>query len=204
MRPIIRDGIVIFDSKLGIWPFVTVDEAKRSSVNCPAGTLVVHKVNVDRAEYRNMLIDNLIPAIKRKVSQWMRRRELVIQQDGAEAHVAVNDPAIVEACRAGRWNIRLAKQPANSPDLNVHDMGFFCAIQALQHQEAQATRTELIQPTLTAFYNLSAMTLDNTFLSLLPVMECIIACCGSNTYKRPHGQVDTTTPRTSSAQPQMC
>lgn len=60
-----------------------------SSKNRPRGTLELKPVNVDRPVYRNMLVDNVRPAIKAK---WPNRRSHVyIQQDGAPAHVKETD-----------------------------------------------------------------------------------------------------------------
>lgn len=58
---------------------------------------------------------------------------IYIQQDNAKTHINVDDPTFVEAAQACRygWDIRLTCQPPNSPDLNVLDLGFFAAIQAL-------------------------------------------------------------------------
>ena len=56
---------------------------------------------------------------------------IFIQQDNARTHIAVDDPAFVAAAQADGWDIRLTCQPPNSPDLNVLDLGFFAAIQAL-------------------------------------------------------------------------
>jgi hypothetical protein len=185
MRPIIISGEVLFDGKLGIWPFVSEEPAQRTSKNRAAGTIEIKPVSVDRDTYRAMLIENVIPAIKQKVP-WLKSTKLVIQQDGAGAHVADNDPAVLSACGDGGWTISLAKQPPNSPDLNILDLGFFCSIQSLQHTSAPASIAELIECTENAFAALDAEKLDDTFLSLQQVMEAILRDFGNNQYKRPH------------------
>jgi hypothetical protein len=61
--------------------------------------------------------------------------ELVtIQQDNARPHLSLVNPEFVEASREGSCNIKLLTQPPNSPDINMLDLGFFRAIQALQQQ----------------------------------------------------------------------
>jgi hypothetical protein len=126
---------VLFDGKLGIWPFVSEEPAQRTSKNRAAGTIEIKPVSVDRDTYRAMLIENVIPAIKQKVP-WLKSTKLVIQQDGAGAHVAGNDPAVLSACGDRGWTISLTKQPPNSPDLNILDLGILCSIQSLQHTSA--------------------------------------------------------------------
>lgn len=181
MRPVIIGGEVVFDGKIGIWLFAREEAAQRTSKNRAAGTLELKPVPVDRDAYREMLIDNVIPA-KEKVS-WMRTTELVIQQDGAGAHVADNDPAIVAACAQGGWSITMQKQPPNSPDLNILDLGFFCSIQSLQHTYAPETIADLITCTEKAFDDLEAEKLADTFLPLQQVMESILRDFGNNQYK---------------------
>jgi hypothetical protein len=54
-----------FDGRIGIWPCVETQLAKRNSKNRPAGTPLTVPVNVDRVRARKMLVDQVIPAIKR-------------------------------------------------------------------------------------------------------------------------------------------
>lgn len=187
MRPVVdENGIVLFDGKLGVWPFVEHGVARRSSRNRLAGTAETKCVTVGREEQRTMLIENVIPAIKAKVPALMRQSPIVIQQDGARCHVQYDDPLIVQACMDGGWDIKFETQPPNSPDLNILDLGFFCSIQSLQHQHCLRTIDDLIRCTQLAFHSLHWMTLDSTFLSLQQVMESVIKGFGDNRYKRPH------------------
>jgi hypothetical protein len=47
-------GTCVFDGKIGIWPIVAQEEARRDSVNRPAGTIVTKPVNMDRNLYRDI------------------------------------------------------------------------------------------------------------------------------------------------------
>lgn len=51
-------------------------------------------------------------------------------------------------------------------DMNVLDLGFFRAIQSLQHQEAPATIDELVSAVEKSFEELSSTSLDHVFLTL--------------------------------------
>jgi hypothetical protein len=77
-------------------------------------------------------------------------------------------------------------QPPNSPDCNVLDLGFFAAIQSLQQRKRSNNIDELIASVLQAFEELSLESLDNVFLSLQAVMECILNHEGGNGFKLPH------------------
>ncbi len=48
-----------FDGKIGIWPFVTYEVAKRKSKNRPAGTLVMKPATVTRQLYRSLLLEKV-------------------------------------------------------------------------------------------------------------------------------------------------
>ncbi|KAI5410613.1 hypothetical protein KIW84_055943 [Lathyrus oleraceus] len=52
-----------------------------------------------------------------------------ITTDNARTHINHDDPLFREAATKDGFDIRLMCQPANSPDLNILDLGFFSAIQ---------------------------------------------------------------------------
>lgn len=56
-----------FSGKLGIWPIVEVVNAARSSRNRPAGTPEMRNVTMDKARYKQFLLDKVFPAIR---EQW--------------------------------------------------------------------------------------------------------------------------------------
>ncbi|KAG2913298.1 hypothetical protein PC129_g8854 [Phytophthora cactorum] len=61
------NGQVVFDGKIGIWDFTKQKVALRNSVNRPKGTLETKNLStVDRAVYKQYLLEHVIPAIKRK------------------------------------------------------------------------------------------------------------------------------------------
>ena len=58
----------MFDGKIGLWPFVTYDHAKYNSKNRLKGTIVTKPIaSVNKDIVREMILRNLIPAIKRKM-----------------------------------------------------------------------------------------------------------------------------------------
>ncbi|KAF0717211.1 Aste57867_2438 [Aphanomyces stellatus] len=174
-----------FDGKIGTWHFTEVVPAQRNSRNRPSGTLVTVPVNVSRDTYRDMLVNNVIPAIKNK---WPDARTscIVIQQDNARPHVTTTDKGVLAACKADGWDIAMECQPPNSPDLNVLDLGFFRAIQSLQERTRCRTIDELIAATLSAWVSVDASTLNANFLTLQSCMVETIRSGGNNNYKVPH------------------
>jgi len=95
--------------------------------------------SVGRKETEDMILDNLLPAILSKWPVWEPRR-IRIQLDNAPPHPKPGNlkkriaDRLAEYSAEG-WDIGFALQPANLPDLNTLDLGFFRAIQSLQYQK---------------------------------------------------------------------
>ncbi|XP_021743257.1 uncharacterized protein LOC110709354 [Chenopodium quinoa] len=124
-------GHLIHDGKYDIFPFVFQQMAKKKSKNRDAGTLETKPIqNINREAIRDMLLNNVIPAI---VSKWPANmpKDVVIQWDNARPHQIPQDEEFIAATRQGGFNIRIVFQPAQSPDLNVLDLGLFRVIQSL-------------------------------------------------------------------------
>ncbi|GMF24317.1 unnamed protein product [Phytophthora fragariaefolia] len=115
-----------------------------------------------------------------------RGRTILIQQDNATPHVPPSGPEVVAAGTADGGNIRLLFQPPNSPDLNVLDLGFFASIQSIQYRQQTRGIENLIRAVTDAFEGTSITTLDNIFITLQCVMQCIMTNAGGNRYPLPH------------------
>lgn len=127
----------IFSGKIGVFPFVTLEPAKRSSINRAAGTMETKPITkVNRDVIKMFLIEKVLPAIKEKWPREEFHYPIFIQQDNAKPHISPDDEDFRRAATQDGFDIRLMCQPANSPDLNVLDLGFFAAIQSLQHKES--------------------------------------------------------------------
>ena len=83
-------------------------------------------------------------------------------------------------------DIQLDPQPANSPDLNVLDLGFFNSIQSLQHEAAPRNVDDLVQAVVKTFNDVSCEKLDGVILSLQKVMESVMLYKGSNSFASSH------------------
>ena len=177
-------GVCTFDGKLGIWPFIRKEPAKRSSRNRPAGTMETKNLNVSKEVYKQFLFEKVYPAIRRK---WPNKKDHVrVIQDNAPVHVKPGSEEVNVEGRKHRRNIELVNQPSNSPDFNILDLGFFRAIQSLQYKAAPRTIDELIAAVTAAFDALIPGKLNDTFLSLQKCMEASLFKNGGNQYKQPH------------------
>ncbi|XP_074374318.1 uncharacterized protein LOC141714716 [Apium graveolens] len=90
-RPRFEQGNVSFSGKIGIYPFVTKEPAKRSSANRLAGILETKVMTSDgRHVIRSFLNEKVFPDIRAK---WPDGNSSIIwiQQDNARTHVNPND-----------------------------------------------------------------------------------------------------------------
>ncbi|KAL3624852.1 hypothetical protein CASFOL_031520 [Castilleja foliolosa] len=182
-----EQGNELFSGKIGTFPFVTKQAAKRSSANRVAGTLETKPItSVNRETMRSFLIDKVIPAIKEKWPNEDSRYPIYIQQDNARTHIDINDGEFRRAATQDGFDIRLMCQPPNSPDLNVLDLGFFSAIQSLQYKEAPKNVDELVNAVHHAFDVFPSVKSNHIFLTLQLCMVEIMRANGANKYKIPH------------------
>ncbi|ETW03977.1 hypothetical protein H310_04385 [Aphanomyces invadans] len=160
-----RDG---FDGKIGLWSFVKRTPALRRSRNRLAGTLVTTLVNVDGPMYRDYLVNKVVAAIKTKFPSMSKR--VVLQHDNTTPHGSINEATLALMSTDG-WQFVVPRQPPNSPDFNVLDLGFFASIQSLQYKTISRSVDEVIASTLMAFETLSDEKLAKVFLTLQAVMR---------------------------------
>lgn len=173
-----------FDGKIGLWPCVTKEPAKRSSKNRDRGTLITKPYEIKQEQYQRLILEKVIPAIQEKWPAGSKDMAIKIQHDNAPPHRNISIEAVKAA--SGELNISMMFQPPNSPDFNVLDLGFFHSIQALQYQESPSNIDELISVVEKSFADLSAETLDNVFYSLQKAFESSMKVGGGNDYKLAH------------------
>jgi hypothetical protein len=139
------NGNCTFDGKIGCFPFVTYEPAKRSSVNRPVGTIEIKPINsITKDTIRQFILEKVLLAIREKWPHEDADKPIYIQQDNAKPHLSPNDRQFCEAARQDGFDMRLVCQPANSPDFNVLDLGFFNSIQSIQYKTSAKTIDELV------------------------------------------------------------
>ncbi|KAK8581732.1 hypothetical protein V6N12_071941 [Hibiscus sabdariffa] len=156
----------MFSGKIGIFPFVFKERARRNSKNRQARPLETKPIlSVTKDVTRSCLINKVLHAIRAKWPSSSEKR-MFIQQDNAKPHIDVDDEQFLQVASLDGFNFQLFFQPPNNPDLNVLDLGYFRAIQFLQHQESPTTIDELVKAVEKSFNDLSPENLNNVFLTL--------------------------------------
>ncbi|CAN0091331.1 unnamed protein product, partial [Heterosigma akashiwo] len=141
-----------------------------------------------------MLIDKVLPALRagcpRSLSHFAngQPKVLYLQDDGAGAHGKLaEDPEFLAACTADGFHFVLRRQPSQSPDLNVLDLGFFNHLQSLTWRRKIFKSPEgLIKAVYRAWRDSPNEALNDVFLTLQPIMTATIEIAGDNNYKFPH------------------
>jgi hypothetical protein len=135
----------VFDGKIGCFPLVTIEHAIRDSPYRLRGEEVIKPIqSITRDVIREFMINKVLPAIRAKWPREDAHKPIYIQQDNAPTHLKVDDPQFCQFAKQDGFDIRLVCQPANSPDFNVLDLGFFRAIQAIQYKKNAKTMKDLI------------------------------------------------------------
>ncbi|XP_010474143.1 PREDICTED: uncharacterized protein LOC104753613 [Camelina sativa] len=187
-----EEGNEVFSGKIGIFPFVTLEAAKRRSKNRDAGTLELKaSTSVKREDIKACLIEKVLPKIYEKWPREDRGKTIFIQQDNARTHIACSDTDFQEVASRYGFDIQLKSQPPNSPDLNILDLGFFSAIQSLQHKACPKTIKDLVCAVEESFERYPTNHVNRIFLTLQSCMLEIMKVVGSNKYKIPHMKKST-------------
>ncbi|XP_074290123.1 uncharacterized protein LOC141616863 [Silene latifolia] len=181
-----EDGVVLFDGKIGIFPFIYEVEAMRSSKNREKGTLEVKPIeSITKEVVKQCLLEKVIPAIKAK---WPLNAsgKIWIQQDNAKPHISPKDLDFLEVAKSDGFDMELICQPPNSPDLNILDLGFFRSIQTLQHKKSSKSILELVDVVGRAYDEIDNEKLKFVWVSLHACMNEILRNEGGNSYPIPH------------------
>ena len=175
-----------WDGKLGIWPIGDSEPVKQGSKNRPKEMLLWKNKMVTKDVYRELLINQLIPAILEK---WPRRdrmsRTIYIQQDGAKNHIHEDDEEFNNALMEQDIDAKLFTQTPNSPDGNLLDLGFFRAIQSF-NDASPKNEEELIQSVKDTYENYPQHKLNRMWLTLQSCFNHIILHHGDNDYSIEH------------------
>lgn len=114
-----------------------------------------------------------------------RNGTIYLQQDNASPHACAEAAVATAGLDKYGWDIRVSRQPAKSPDLNILDLGYFNSIQALQHKKRAYNVDTLIEAVEQSYAELEVKTLEKCFLTLQAVMEEIMLAKGGIDYDLP-------------------
>jgi len=143
--------------------------------------------SVTNVEHERMLVDMVITAIKAKFPSSSKGKPLFIQADNARPHTVRVDKLIEEVERQSTngWDIRIQRQPPNSPDMNILDLEVFKHLQSLMDHRTPKGTDSLVKMVKESFYNHDD-SLEKKFYSLQQAMIGTLEANGDNTYSLKH------------------
>ena len=111
---------------------------------------------ITKNKYRDLLLSFVFPA---RIEKWPRdnwkRNNCIIrvQQDGAKSHFDATDELLLQGLQELQIEDKelLYTQPANSPDTNINDLGFFAALQSVYYRATLGNAHEIIQSVRQAY-----------------------------------------------------
>ncbi|CAN0505402.1 unnamed protein product, partial [Laminaria digitata] len=175
-----------FDGKIGIWRICVIKTAQRSSKRRKRGEEYEFDCTIDAEWYKDWYIDELLPAIKKKMP-WQRSKRVVVQQDGASPHTGKGNPEILNSAGMGRgWLVELVTQPAQSPDFNVNDLGFFASLKSRVWGMNACSIDELVEDIFEQYEEYDGDTLERVWQSLFKVYNQTLLAMGDNDFAVEH------------------
>jgi hypothetical protein len=132
------------------------------------------------------MITKLIPAIQACWPRESRHETIWIQQDNPPSHVQADDADFALAVAQMGLDIRLTNQPANLPDMNCLDIGFFASLQSITDRTTTRNMDDLIANVINEYENYNPVLLNRVFLTLQGCMIEVMKDSGGNRYKIPH------------------
>ncbi|XP_021767511.1 uncharacterized protein LOC110731901 [Chenopodium quinoa] len=181
-----NNGELLHEGKYSIFPFTLKEKVKKSSKNRASGTMVTKALqNVNREVIRDMLLNKVIPVIMDKWPEILPNN-IVIQWDNARPHQIPTDEEFSAATSANGFNIQFVFQPAQSPYLNVLDLGLFRSIQSLQYQSFPKNLDELVKKVIESYNTFKPEVKNYIWVTIQRCMIKILKAQGGNKYKIPH------------------
>ncbi|KAE8788037.1 transposase [Hordeum vulgare] len=132
------------------------------------------------------MVNKLLPAIK---ALWLASEHghtIYIQQANAKTPISVNDNVFCAAAQDDGSDIRLTCHPPNSPHLNILDLGFFAALQALFEKMSPGKTDDFVAKVQKPYDTHPVERSNRIFLTLQSCMRKVLKQKGSSRYKIPH------------------
>lgn len=176
-----------FDGKIGCWAITEKYTAKRNSKHFQKGDVYDKQVSMDSKKFLDMLRTLVIPAIRRKMTF---KKSVQIQMDNAPPHGALE--ALEQDINRGRKSpqvqISFLKQPPQSPDCNVNDLGLYNSMQTrLGRQQTKLQSTgEIMRSVKNVWAETESATIQKLFETKKMVLGKIVEARGSHDYSFPH------------------
>jgi hypothetical protein len=175
-----------FDGLVSLIPIVTTRQQKRKSKLHDVGEIIWEPVSMDQQVFEDKFLNFLLPDIKKNCPKDMTSNIITIQMDNAGPH-KIGMEKLKEKCLELNLKIKLDYQPAQSPDLNVLDLGFFRSIQSMFWKRSGMEDINHMYCALQdCWETYPPYKLNNAFITLFNNYNSILESNGDNNYKIKH------------------
>ena len=179
-----------FDGKLGCWPVVKWYTALRSSKNHQRGEEYQVETTMDTKQFKYMISQLLARSIRAKM-KWAQ--EVFVQMDNAPPHTDL-DQLEREINQRAHPKITFVRQPPQSPDTNVNDLGLYAHMQKVfERRNTRVLSPPAIRKEVRRIWEAVDVTiLTKLFADKSLVLEQIISHNGGNNFPLPHSSKSDT------------
>ncbi|CAM9894386.1 unnamed protein product, partial [Choristocarpus tenellus] len=181
-RPRVLEDGTWWNGKISIWQLTEQVAGRRSSCNGALGTIKTKTVNMTGEHYEKMLTEKVLPAL---VSHpFLLKQDIVfLQDDNGGSHTASTEKAMGDWATARGFSICVLKQPAQSPDLNTLDLGFFRSLQTRSGCLQSDNIEELVQNVVKRYEEYDTETHNKVCKSLFAQYKAVLNHLGDNNIK---------------------
>ena len=145
---------------------------------------------VDQNKYRQILVEEVVPAIIEKFPAHWLNEGVRIQQDGAESHIGPTGAEWKESTKVLKQEqghtISPFTQPAQSPDANINGLAFFSSIQNLHCDASPKGALQLIENVEKAHEDCDPKKINRMWLTHQQCMNETLLLHGGSHHKLPH------------------
>lgn len=154
------------DLKIGISKVCIIREAQHTTARFTKGEEYECDMTTDHRWYQTFSSDTRLPTFKQKMS-WLWEKNTIVQQDGATPHTGHDaSNKLTSGGREGGWDIRVFRQPAQSPDLNVNDLGFVASLKSRVWKKEYESIDEMIEGIRVMFTKYDNCTFERVWQSV--------------------------------------
>ncbi len=174
-----------FDGKIGMWRVVMPYVAKRTSKLHHRGQRYMKDVTLNARLFQKTVLRKIFPAIRRKMPFTKR---VIVQMDNAKPHVGGKTVDVLNKAGRGKKEngptIKMLLQPAQSPDTNALDLGFFKSMLCrLQRSSKGKSIGALLKNSRKIWKKYPEEILEKIFVLKTKVLELIIDDKGGNSFE---------------------
>jgi len=183
-----------FDGKIGIWRVCEEVTAARKSKSYNKGDVFDQDCTVTSEWYLDCMtkVGGVYEAIRNKM-HWMVNDKIYVQHDGAPGHNGKGNLEAFDDINIGETiELIVVTQPAQSPDLNINDLGFFCSLKSKVNEvkSNDGSLSNMIDTIYDEYNSYDSDTIVRLWACQVEYYRQIVAHVGDNKFKNPHSGIN--------------